>query len=537
MAGRKYAQRNSPATALKSSFFTILIFLISLNSCSDLYQNQIPDPILPDYQGIRNMYWKVWQIMEQNIKRGNRENNFSYHYVNCESELLINQSSTIMLALFGVYGSSHFPVMQSLDNFYRGQRSDGFISRIYNSMTGEYLHAPSAIEPMINPPLFTWPELKYYYLTGDQSRLRKYFKIWEKYFEWLDNFCQAKGEAIGLYYNSQNGSLMINSPRTDNDFGGWADMSCQMALFAEQLAETAEIIGEDTRVIYYQNRYQKITEVIREKLWHDEDGFYYDLTSDGHPIRIKTTAGFWPLIAGIPSSEDAPELINHLKNDDEFARRHLFPSLSADEDGFKPNGAYWRGGVWGNENYMIIAGLKRYGEYEFATTTAWNHITNMEKIFTGYFPDTSLIDEKYWANCNATVWELYSPENDQPGTRWDTYNLCRPNYIPTSGFGPVAMLIEDVLGFNVNGPDDQLTWRLWLLNKHGIRNLKFGNNLVTLWCEKRETKESPVDIKGLTSSPFSLTIILEQDTVTIKQPHGRINLSLKMEDIKKINKD
>ena len=90
----------------------------------------------------------------------------------------------------------------------------------------------------------------------------------------------------------------------------------------------------------------------------------------------------------------------------------------------------------------------------------------------------SLIDEKYWANCNATVWELYSPENDQPGTRWDTYNLCRPNYIPTSGFGPVAMLIEDVLGFNVNGPDDQLTWRLWLLNKHGIRNLKFGNNLI-----------------------------------------------------------
>ena len=99
------------------------------------------------------------------------------------------------------------------------------------------------------------------------------------------------------------------------------------------------------------------------------------------------------------------------------------------------------------------------------------------------------------------------------------------------------MLIEDVLGFRVNGPDDQLTWRLWLLNKHGIRNLKFGNNLVTLWCEKRETKESPVDIKGLTSSPFSLTIILEQDTVTIKQPRGRINISLKMEDFRKIHND
>lgn len=535
MAGRKYVERDSAVTALKTSLAVVLILLISLNSCSDLYRYQIPQPILPDYRGIEQMYWKVWQIMAQDVKWRTRENGFSWRYINCEDDLLIHQYSIIQTALFGVYGSSQFPVMQSLDNFYRGQRTDGFISRVYNSLTGEYLHTPGIYEPMINPPLFTWPELKYYRLTGDKSRLAKYFPVWEKYFSWLDNFCRARGEAYPLYYNTANGSQMINSSRNVNDLGAWVDMSSQMAFFAGHLAEIATIINENSRAEYYQGRYQEIAEQIRQKLWDSDDSFYYDQTSAGQSIRIKTTAGYWTLIAGIPTREEAQELIKHLTDSDEFSRHHLFPTLAADEDDFKSGGAYWRGGVWSSENYMIIQGLKKYGEYEFATTAAWNHIINMEKVFESYITDTTLLDEKYHANCHNTVWELYSSEDDVPGTRWDTRFLSRPNYIPTSGHGPVAMLIEEVLGFIVDAPNDRLFWRPWLLNKHGIRNLKFGNNLLTISCEKRENREAPLVIKGMTSSPFLLTIILGEDSVAIQQPRGRININLTSENFMSID--
>jgi len=435
-----------------------------------------------------------------------------------------------MTALFGVYGHSIFPVMPSLDNFYRGQRSDGFISRVYNNMTGEYLHIPSVNEPMINPPLFTWAELKYFQLTGDKRRLKKYFPVWEKYFEWLDSFCRGKGEAATLYYNTTNGSGMTNSPHGLNNLGGWTDMSAQMALFAEHLAKSAQVIGEHSKAALYQRRYREIAAEIRLKLWNEDDGFFYDLISEGRPLRVKSTAAFWTLLAGIPDSAQAAELILHLKNSGEFSRQHLFPSLAADEDDFNAGGAYWRGGVWSYENYMIINGLKRYGEYEMAATAAWNHITNMEKVFANYLPDTALIDEKYRSECHETVWELYSSENEAPGTRWDTRNLCQPNYIPAAGHGPVAMLIEDVLGFNADGTADELIWRPWLLNRHGIRNLQFGNNLVTIWCEKRESKEAPLVIKGLTNSPFLLTIIIASDTIAIRQPRGRINLELNIHD-------
>jgi len=532
MAGRKYAQGNSAATALKAGFRSVLILVISLSSCSDLYRNQIPEPILPDYQGVEQMYWKVWQIMEQKVIHGTRENGFSRRYINCEDDILIHQNPVVMTALFGIYGHSAFPVMPSLDNFYHSQRSDGFISRVYNSLTGEYLHIPSVNEPMINPPLFTWAELKYYQLTGDKRRLKSYFPVWQKYFGWIDGFCRGKGAAALLYYNTPNGSQMTNSPHGTNDLGGWTDMSSQMALFAEHLSTIAGILGEQSQAVFYQRRYQEIAAEIRLKLWNVDHAIYFDLTSEGRQHRSKSTAAFWPLLAGIPDDEEAVELVEHLKNAGEFDRHHRFPSLAAGEDDFNAGGAYWRGGVWGYENYMIINGLKRYGEYEFAATAAWNHITNMEKVFTGYVPDTSLIDEKYRGVCHNTVWELYSPENDAPGTRWDTRNLCRPNYIPTAGQGPVAMLIEDVLGFTADGPGDELVWRPWLLNKHGIRNLKFGNNLVTIWCEKRAAKDAPLAIRGLTSSPFCLTVILDEDTVSVKQPRGRININLTKESFR-----
>jgi len=532
MAGRKYAQRNAAAAALSPGCGAILILVISLSNCSDLYRNQIPEPIMPDYQGITQMYWKIWEIMGQNIVDGNRENGFSRHYINCDDDILIHQNSTISTALFGVYGNSAFPVMPSLDNFYRGQRTDGFISCVYNSLTGEYLRTPSVYEPMINPPLFTWAELKYYRLTGDKHRLRKYFPVWEKYFEWIDGFCHAKGEAASLYYNTSNGSQMANSPHGVNDLGGWVDMSAQMALFSEHLAVIADVLDEHSKVAIYRQHYQQIATEMRLKMWDADNGCFSDLSTEGRLLRTKSSAMFWPLIAGIADTSQAPEIIAHLRNTAEFDRHHRYPSLAASDDEYSAGGAYWRGGVWGSENYMIISGLKRYGEYELAATAAWNHITNMEKVFTNYVPDTALVDEKYRAVCKNTVWEIYSPENDAPGTRWDTRSYCRPNYIPTAGQGPVAMLIEDILGFSADGPGDELVWRPWLLNKHGIRNLKFGNNLVTIWCEKRDSRDAPLEIKGLTSSPLRLTIILGSDSVSVKQPRGRINLKFSPDDFK-----
>ncbi len=527
MARRRNAQRSSYTAAL--IFLLGLFCLISLNGqqCgSRLWRQQIPQPYLPGYPVIVELYYQTWEILFTYLKSGNSDNGLVSKYLNPENEIFIQQAPTTQIALFGVYGSAILPIMESLDNFYLKQRSDGFISRIYNAITGDYLHTPSVVEPMVNPPLFSWAELRYYQLTGRKERLYRWRPTLENYFEWLNKSCAGDGEAFGLYYNSILGTQMNNSPRVANELGGGVDISSQMALFARDLAEIARICGDSTAARRYQQKYYQIRLTVQNRLWFDGDRFFYDMNTQGIFQRTKVSSGFWPLLAGIATQAQVEALVSHLQEPREFARPHLYPCLAANEPEYVRSGAYWRGSVWGDQVYMIVEGLKRYGWYELANQAAWNHIINIARVWEQFEADTSLVESVDRGKVKRTIWEAYSPEKEEPATRWDAKFYCRPGYVASSGFGPVAMLIEDILGFTAWAPRDELTWRLWLLNEHGIYNFSFGNNLVSIWCEKRENVDAPLKIHGYTSSPFTLRLYVGNRTHTLHLRRGRIRLEL-----------
>lgn len=44
-----------------------------------------------------------------------------------------------------------------------------------------------------------------------------------------------------------------------------------------------------------------------------------------------------------------------------FARKHMIPTLSADDANFNPSGGYWNGAVWAPTNYMVLRGLTKCG--------------------------------------------------------------------------------------------------------------------------------------------------------------------------------
>jgi hypothetical protein len=64
------------------------------------------------------------------------------------------------------------------------------------------------------------------------------------------------------------------------------------------------------------------------------------------------------------------------------------------------------------------------------------------------------------------------------------------------------MLIEDVLGIEVNAPEQTIRWRPRGPEKHGIRNLRMGRNVVDL---KQDGK-----YQVTAEQPFTL-ILVEQD--------------------------
>ncbi len=93
-----------------------------------------------------------------------------------------------------------------------------------------------------------------------------------------------------------------------------------------------------------------------------------DVLAD-EPLRVRTVAGFAPLIAG---GLDRPRLRDLLRTLDSQAfagnprlRRPLPPSTSPEEPGFHPR-SYWRGPVWPVANWLLWWSLLRAGESERA---------------------------------------------------------------------------------------------------------------------------------------------------------------------------
>ena len=90
----------------------------------------------------------------------------------------------------------------------------------------------------------------------------------------------------------------------------------------------------------------------------------YDLRSD-RPARVRTIAGFAPLIAGGLAGERLKDLLETLDSP-AFAGNStlhlpLPPSTSPDEPAFHPR-SYWRGPVWPVANWLLWWSLIRTGE-------------------------------------------------------------------------------------------------------------------------------------------------------------------------------
>ena len=107
-----------------------------------------------------------------------------------------------------------------------------------------------------------------------------------------------------------------------------------------------------------------------EGCWDPELGLCldHDLYAD-RPLRVRTVAGFAPLIAGHLNPERLKALLSTLESP-AFAghpglRWPLPPSTSPQESGFHPR-SYWRGPTWPVINWLLWWSLLRAGELERA---------------------------------------------------------------------------------------------------------------------------------------------------------------------------
>jgi glycogen debranching enzyme len=195
------------------------------------------------------------------------------------------------------------------------------------------------------------------------------------------------------------------------------------------------------------------------------------------------------MVSEISTGEQVEALLSHLENPNEFNRPTPVPTLSYDECNYRDDGGYWLGGVWAPTNYMIVRGLTRYNKHKAAKNIAEKYLDALYKVWKNFKPHT--------------LWECYSPENEEPALN-EHGKLCRKDFVGWTGLGPISMLIENILGLEVDYPAGKIIWTSDILEEHGIDNMRFGKHKISLRAGKRKSINEKPEI--WTDAPCNIDI-------------------------------
>lgn len=459
----------------------------------------IPEPIIPSRPDLIAMYQKCWQIGLTKTERGTSENGFVEKYIDAAFDNRIFQWDTCFSIAWAKYSQGALPNIVSLDNFYRKQHADGAIAGVIRKSDGTDDQGTDTCWFTRNN-LFSWIEYEYYCHTGDSSRIPKILPILKKYSNWVR---KNRRHPNGHYWWSGWGSGMDNSPRgiADKPYPpySWIDYDAIEAMSAYYLVRLARVAGDKKIEQEFQALYEELEQLINSTMWCEEDGFYWDLDKDESFLKVKTLASFWPLWARITNANQVGKLISHLNDPKSFNRPHRVPTLSAGHPKYSEKGDYWRGSVWAPTNHMIVKGLAANGQHQLARDIVCNHLNNMAAVFKE----------------TGTVWENYSPEFSKPG------NWAKPDFVGWSAVGPIAQLIENYIGITFDVPANTIHWNLLSTEKLGLRNVRFGESDIEIFCDERKSLKDPVNITVQTSKPFELQIITGGKTISKKIKAGK----------------
>lgn len=280
--------------------------------------------------------------------------------------------------------------------FLQNQREDGFIAR---SVPGNEWHDLEHVKPFLSQIALMvvreYGEKDWILEKNTFRRLRKYLDYW------LEEMDEDKN---GL-------SEWMSAPHTgmDNQHerAGWwgdrccegVDINCYLVRETRAFAALAEMAGDKKTAALYRKKSDELACRIREMLWDEEDGFFYDrrhtgadrfsatapVISDvnnqpwkkGGLIPVRSISSFAVLWAQVATPEQARRMVrDYLFNPKEFWTGAPVAVLSKSCPWYvtvkypTDMGCSWRANTWMPTNYMVYHGLRYYGMEDYASLLA-----------------------------------------------------------------------------------------------------------------------------------------------------------------------
>jgi hypothetical protein len=214
------------------------------------------------------------------------------------------------------------------------------------------------------------------------------------------------------------------------------DFCTYMVLKCDALAAMARLLGRDKEAAAHEREAAALRAAVNLELWDEAEGLYFDRDlNSGALVRSRTIASLLPLWAGIPDPGRARRLHDHILEPTAFNTVIPLPSVALSDAAFERD--MWRGPVWLNMAFAVIAGLRRYQFHETAADLAFRLCDGVYRTFehTGH------------------LYEFYDPQRHdieqlhrKRGNRWKRMTLgARPvtDFVGWSGL--VNTLVIDVL--------------------------------------------------------------------------------------------
>jgi len=378
----------------------------------------------------------------------------------------VSQSDAIYSSFFLVYSNRIYQATPTLDIFYERQEPNGAIRCAYDIATGKPVMDKDNAEGL-GIPLFAWAEYNIYHKSANKKRVKDVLAVLHKYTKWID---KAFKKPNGLYKVPLSVTGMINSPREGAYYS--LDFNSMMAINALYMSAMADILNDKNASFQYKKEYYALKSKINSLMWDPEDGFYYDINRSEQRIKVKTIAGYWPLLAEIPNEEKADTIINKLSDPDFFGSAHPFPSLSLSEKYFDENGKGYHGSVYPHLNFMVIKGLERYQQWHLARDCAIRHLY--------YILDSMNPDGSHKGN----LWEAYMPTKEGPAKWHGKPDFPRAKYLAYDALSTICLMIENIIGLFISLPRKTVDWIIPNLEMMGVENLSLKKNMITIVLKK-----------------------------------------------------
>jgi glycogen debranching enzyme len=283
-------------------------------------------------------------------------------------------------------------------------------SVLYNQQKdGRVPHVVSHIGPIksvskwTQPPVLSWAAQDILSLSHDVNFATDVYPKLRIYNQWLWKNRRLQNGLFFWLHPYESG--IDNSPRfgdrdeshlIDTTHIGAVDLTSYIIMDNKALASMAKFLIENNSKLdrqalekdiqLFESQAEQTTEALNKNLWDEESGYYFDLDlQTGKLKKIVTVASFFPLTAHAASDRQYLRLREHAVNTKEFNTIFPFPTVSHSDPTFEKD--MWRGAVWINTSFLVIRGIKQYGDQNLVRYLSQHLVDSVYKVWslTGTF--------------------------------------------------------------------------------------------------------------------------------------------------------